>query len=92
MKVIALKDYTDKRVSLYEGEIRNIGGTLATQLITKGVCSTAFPDDQATRDQDGAGNFFSRPYRFEQIAGGFCPAAVILLHRGYRRIKIFTDM
>ena len=45
MKVIALKDYTDKRVSLYEGEIRNIGGTLATQLITKGVCSTAFPDD-----------------------------------------------
>ena len=45
MKVIALKDFTDKRISLYEGEIRNIGGTLATQLITKGVCSTAFPDD-----------------------------------------------
>lgn len=37
MEIIALQDYTDKYVSLYEGEVRNIGKNLANRLIAKGV-------------------------------------------------------
>ncbi len=37
MEIIALQDYTDKYVSLYEGEVRNIGKNLANRLIAKGI-------------------------------------------------------
>ncbi len=45
MKVIALRDYTDKHISLYEGEIRNVEDVLANWLIQKGICGIDFPDD-----------------------------------------------
>ena len=37
MQVIALQQYTDKTVSLYEGEIRNISDSIAQDLIDKGI-------------------------------------------------------
>lgn len=37
MEIIALQDYTDKYLSLYQGQIRNIGNNLANKLITKGI-------------------------------------------------------
>lgn len=37
MKIIALQEYTDKYISLYEGEIRNINDLLAQRLIEKGI-------------------------------------------------------
>lgn len=37
MKIIALQEYTDKYISLYEGEIRNINDPLAQRLIEKGI-------------------------------------------------------
>ena len=33
MEIIALQEYTDRYVSLYEGEIRNISDDLANKLI-----------------------------------------------------------
>ena len=39
MEIIALQQYTDKYVSLYQGEIRNINTELAQRLIEKGVVS-----------------------------------------------------
>lgn len=37
MEIIALQEYTDKYISLYEGEIRNINDPLAQRLIEKGI-------------------------------------------------------
>lgn len=38
MEIIALQEYTDQYVSLYEGEIRNISDTsLAADLIERGI-------------------------------------------------------
>ncbi len=36
-EIIALQEYTDKHISLYEGEIRNIEDKLADELIEKGI-------------------------------------------------------
>ena len=36
-KIIALQEYTDQYVSLYQGEIRNINDSLADKLIEQGV-------------------------------------------------------
>lgn len=49
MEVIALQEYTDKYVSLYEGEIRNINDPLAERLIEKGV--VANHEDQKEQQQ-----------------------------------------
>lgn len=45
MKIIALQDYTDNIISLYEGEIRQVEDLLATQLKAKGIVGENFPDD-----------------------------------------------
>ena len=37
MQIIAKQEYTDKHVSLYEGQIRNISDNLANSLIEKGI-------------------------------------------------------
>lgn len=37
MEIIALQEYTDKYISLYEGEIRNISTQLAQRLIEQGI-------------------------------------------------------
>lgn len=37
MEIIALQQYTDKYISLYEGQIRNVNKELAQRLIEKGV-------------------------------------------------------
>ena len=37
MEIIALQEYTDKYVSLYEGQIRNVSDGLAQKLIEKGI-------------------------------------------------------
>lgn len=37
MEIIALQEYTDKYISLYEGQIRNIEDKLAEELIEKGI-------------------------------------------------------
>lgn len=37
MEIVALQQYTDNKISLYEGEIRNIGNNLAQKLIAKGI-------------------------------------------------------
>lgn len=46
-EVIALQEYTDKYVSFYEGEIRNITDDIADKLITKGIVRlhTDIPED-----------------------------------------------
>ncbi len=36
-EIIALQEYSDKYISLYEGEIRNIENNLAQKLITEGI-------------------------------------------------------
>ena len=37
MEIIALQEYTDNKISLYEGEIRNISNSLAQKLIEEGI-------------------------------------------------------
>lgn len=37
MEIIALQEYTDNHISLYEGEIRNIQDSLANDLISKNI-------------------------------------------------------
>ena len=46
-EVIALKEYTDRYISLYQGEIRNIGYELANRLIAQGIV--------AEHDETGSG-------------------------------------
>ena len=36
-QIIALKEYSDKYISLYQGEVRNIGYELANRLIEEGI-------------------------------------------------------
>lgn len=47
MEVIALQQYTDKYISLYEGEIRNIANDLAQRLIKNKIVREhdKIPDD-----------------------------------------------
>lgn len=47
MQIIAKQEYTDKYVSLYEGQIRNINDSLANSLIEKGIV--------AEHDEDSGG-------------------------------------
>lgn len=37
MQIIALQEYTDKYISLYEGEIRNLNQEIAERLIEQGI-------------------------------------------------------
>lgn len=37
MQIIALQEYTDKYISLYEGEIRNLNKEIAERLIEQGI-------------------------------------------------------
>lgn len=37
MEIIALQEYTDKHISIYQGEVRNISDELAAELIEKGI-------------------------------------------------------
>lgn len=48
-KIIALQEYTDKYVSFYEGEIRNIEDKLADQLIEKGIVAEHSNSDSENR-------------------------------------------
>ena len=52
MEIIALQDYTDKYVSLYEGEVRNIGKNLANKLIAKGIVA----EHDETESGSGSGS------------------------------------
>ena len=45
-EVIALQEYTDKHISLYEGEIRNIEDKLANELIEKGIIAEHSSDEE----------------------------------------------
>lgn len=47
MQIIALQEYTDKYISLYEGEIRNLNKELAQRLIEQGIVRQhdKIPDD-----------------------------------------------
>ena len=48
-EIIALKEYTDQYVSLYEGEIRNIADNLADRLIEQGVVAEHSDDSSEGR-------------------------------------------
>lgn len=49
-QIIAKQEYTDKFISLYEGQIRNIGNDLADRLIEKGIVA------EHTEDESSEGN------------------------------------
>ena len=44
-QIIALQQYTDKFISLYQGEIRNIQNTLADKLIEEGIVAEHSDDE-----------------------------------------------
>ena len=46
MQIIAKQEYTDKYVSLYEGQIRNISDSLANSLIEKGIVVEHSSDEE----------------------------------------------
>lgn len=50
-QIIAKQEYTDKFISLYEGQIRNIGNDLADRLIEKGI--VAEHSDSSSSDSSG---------------------------------------
>lgn len=50
MEIIALQEYTDKYVSLYQGEIRNINTELAERLIEKDIVKQHNQNDQESSD------------------------------------------
>ena len=50
MEIIALKEYTDRYISLYEGEIRNINEPLALRLIEQGVVANHEDQQQEERE------------------------------------------
>ena len=51
-QIIALQQYTDKFISLYQGEIRNIQNTLADKLIEEGIVAE-HSDDETPSNSDG---------------------------------------
>ena len=53
MQIIALKEYTDKYISLYEGEIRNVSSTIASKLIEQGIVAE---HDQISPSGGGGGD------------------------------------
>lgn len=55
MEIIALQEYTDKYVSLYQGEIRNINTELANRLIEKNIVK------QHTENSEGSDSGSSNP-------------------------------
>lgn len=55
MEIIALKEYTDKYISLYQGEIRNVNDPLAERLIEKGV--VANHEDEKEQQQEREPNW-----------------------------------
>lgn len=52
MQIIAKQEYTDKHVSLYEGQIRNISDNLANSLIEKGIVA-----EHSSDEGGGSSNF-----------------------------------
>ena len=52
MEIIALQEYTDKYISLYQGEIRNINNPLAERLIEQGIVAE---HDQTSPSSGGSG-------------------------------------
>lgn len=54
MEIIALQQYTDKYVSLYQGEIRNINTELAQRLIEKGIVKQHTESSEGS--DSGSGN------------------------------------
>lgn len=55
MQIIALKEYTDKYISLYQGEIRNVSSTIASKLIEQGV--VAEHGDGSDSEDNGSNEF-----------------------------------
>ena len=51
-QIIALQQYTDKFISLYEGEVRNIQDSLADKLIEKGVAAEHDKDEKISSLED----------------------------------------
>ena len=49
MEIIALQEYTDKHISLYQGQIRNIEDNLANRLIENNIVK------EHTEDESGGG-------------------------------------
>lgn len=63
MEIIALQEYTDNKISLYEGEIRNINNSLAQKLIEEGIVA-----EHGDSEGDSGNNSELIVYYFE-IAG-----------------------
>ena len=49
-QIIAKQEYTDKYVSLYEGQIRNIANDLADILIEKGIVAEHKENESPNND------------------------------------------
>ena len=52
-EIIALQQYTDKFISLYQGEIRNIQDSLADKLIEQGIVAEHTDEGQDGENNDG---------------------------------------
>lgn len=57
MEIIALQEYTDKYVSLYEGQIRNIADSIAQKLIEQGIVA-----EHSDGENSGKNNLVILPF------------------------------
>ena len=71
MEIIALQQYTDKYVSLYEGEIRNLEDSLATQLIEKEIVAEHSDDSSGESGNGDAIKLLQFIYNPSTEQGGF---------------------
>lgn len=95
-QIIALQEYTDKYVSLYQGEIRNIETELANRLIEQGIVAEHDNDNNTNKDKEEEGTPFNGLIKFiikkseisDERAESFLYVGDILL---YTTISFFTD-
>ena len=57
-QIIALQEYTDKFISLYQGEIRNIEDNLADKLIEEGIVAEHSDESQGGGDNKNEDSVF----------------------------------
>lgn len=58
MQIIALQQYTDKYVSLYQGQIRNIPDQIAQKLIEQNIVAEHSSDEGGEGSSSQGDNFF----------------------------------
>lgn len=95
-EIIALQQYTDKYVSLYQGEIRNITDNIADRLIAKGIVRlhTDIPEGGSSGGGGGVDSNIAKIYdeaNYEAMKQDFNNGYQVILNDGGRLFLLQDD-